>query len=68
MVPDFVLAISKSLSINALCGDGRTRSRVSKNISRYLKVVDWVFQRFFGLLWCPEISRQSAQSSRVAKV
>ena len=28
MVPDFVLAISKSLSINALCGDGRTRTAV----------------------------------------
>ena len=68
MVPDFVLAISKSLSINALCGDGRTRSLVSGNISRYLKVAGLVFQCIFGLPWCPEISRQSAQSSRVAKV
>ena len=57
MVPDFVLAISKSLSINTLCGDGRTRSRVSKNVSQYLRVVGWIFQRFLGLLWSPAISR-----------
>lgn len=64
MVPDFVLAISKSLSFSALSGDGRTRSRVSKNVRQYLRVVGWIFQRFLGLLWSPAISRQSGQSSR----
>lgn len=44
MVPDFVLAISKSLSVNTLCGDGRTRFIASLGVSQCLKVAQGFFR------------------------